>query len=313
MKFLMFRGSVPQDRPDSEIKFNSIDESDCIYEHLAYHMGDEFCEIVYWNGNGREKWYSDKCVVRWVKDIKKYKPMKKPDVIFNRGGFKEPLDYIKANPKIYSIRYGAGKRYMPEPGIPYSLSLHDDIGTLQSTLELFRNIRCELWLKPVHPWFRRMDVKKLYDVAFVGNAGQSKIKGVKFVYKTSPKTISILHLGTKPKYKCPPNITRKRVLRKEMPVLLNRCKIGIVPYSHVDGAPRAMTEMVACGLPVIAFKGVRSIVQHARVNKEDFWREVDYALKDMVYIGMPTVQNLSIESCVKKLRSIINGNAKKDC
>ena len=283
MKLLMLRGAVPKDRNPKEIMFDSIDHDDDIWTNLAYGLGDEV-EIAYWGGN-RETVYDDKCVVRWVKSFKHYEPIFEPDIIWARGGFPEYLPILRRFPNAKKIYYGSGIRYIPNDDIKYHMVLCDTVA--QKIKLAKKGYNAKLYIKPSVDIFKPIQVTKKYDIAFVANGGQAKIKNIKWVYKTVPKDLKVLHLGLPSKYKPPENVKCVRAIKSDMPKLLNMCKIGIIPYSSYDSAPRALIEMIACGLPIVVSDEV-NIWQEKYIddawtgeisNKKFFWDTVRSVLK----------------------------------
>ena len=114
--------------------------------------------------------------------------------------------------------------------------------------------------------------------------------------------------------KVPKNVTCKRVLRKDMPKYINQCKVGIVPYKEKDSAPRAMVEMIACGLSVVALDRVRTGKTLAYVTtKDQFWSTVRSVLDEKIKVYTKEEirnwydRNLSMPVAVEFLRGIING------
>ena len=103
-----------------------------------------------------------------------------------------------------------------------------------------------------------------------------------------------------------------------MPKYINQCRVGVVPYKEKDSAPRAMAEMIACGLPVVALDRVRAGETLAYITtKECFWDTVENILDKSikVYSAMEIRnwynENMSIPVAVDFLRRVING-IKKD-
>lgn len=251
MKIILLRGPVPTNRNPKEIQYGSLDKSDCIYEHMAYYLGDEACEIVYHDGGKYEASYSDKCKVRFVKNLKKYAPPFEPDVIWTRGGFPEHYKFIARFPKAFIVYYGAGKRFCPEKG-RVDLVLSDSEAQVQRIRE--KGYKAALWFKAATSQFRPMpEVEKKYDVGYVAAIPEDERKNCSFVYKHCPKDLRVLQLGFYPKkLKVPKNFKVKRIHRDKMPKALNKCKVVIAPYGKDDGNPRIISEALACGVPVIA-------------------------------------------------------------
>lgn len=255
MKVLMLRGRVPNDRDPKEIMATSLDDDLDVWTHIAMAMGDTV-EVLYWGGRRSVEYDKNKGVV-WVPSFKNYVPDFKPDIIFARGGFSEYHDILRRFPDSFKIYYGAGKRHLPIKGFSdYQMTLQDSIKQWRRAREKFPNIPHILWHKPVPPQFKPQDVEVKYDVCYIANGGQAGIKGIPWVYKTVPKDLKVLHLGLPSKYKAPKNVKCKRVLKKDMPKWISKCKVGIVPYKSVDSAPRALYEMLACGLNVLVSRNL---------------------------------------------------------
>jgi len=230
--------------------FNSLDKESDVWTHLAMAMGDEV-QVLYWGGE-RVVSYGEKKHVIWTRKISDFAPAFDPDIIFARGGFPEYHGLLRRYPNAFKIYYGAGKRHLPIKGFSdYQLTLQDSDKQLRRAKKKFPGIKHILWTKPVPPQFYPRDVKKEFDVCYIANGGQADIKRIPWVYKTAPSDLKILHLGIKSKYKPPKNVTRLRVQRGEMPEWISKCRVGVVPYKSIDSAPRALYEMLACGLPLL--------------------------------------------------------------
>jgi len=324
---IFLRGAVPRDRSPNEIKWSSLLDSSDLWEAIAFKLGDQV-DIIYWGGE-REVEYSPGKRVIWVKSLKDYKPQWKPDVIFDRGGFKEAHVVLRRH-GCFKIYYGAGKRHLPIPGfLKYDLTLQDSLRRVTRARKKFPGMKHLLWTKPTIDIFRPKPYnEKKYDICFIGNGSQASIKGVKWVYQTAPKNLNILHLGNKSKYRAPENVERRRVTKDKMPRMINQCKMGILPYDDTDSAPRALPEMLACGLPVVALNTVhinakvyfRDPYLHTSCGevsgKENFWKVVKKQLQAIdeykeKYDEYPThvrrhyVENLSLDVCVDKLRQCL--------
>lgn len=277
MKLLMLRGFVPKDRDPKEIVHDGWESEEDMWTFLADALGDERAEIVYVGGK-RYVEYSEKCSIRWVKDINHIKPSFNPDCVFCRGGFPEWDKVIKAFPGAYKIYHGAGKRYLPG-NKGYSLLLVDSPS--QDKRARKHGFNAYLWSKPAAPIFAPKNVAKEFDFCYVADGRfpfRAKIKGVEWVYKTAPKHLKILHLGWGGACRPPKNITVRRVVRGEMPNEYAKCRVGIIPYTDYDSAPRTIPEMIACGLPVVQLDCVHSnnpwgIVKSVPAN--EFWKTAE--------------------------------------
>ncbi len=276
MKLIFLRGHVPQDRDPHEIMFDSLPADTDMWMHLASALGDELCDVVYWGGK-RVQYYSEKDTVLWVPKIKNYKPSFRPDAIFERGGFDEGRYFSQIYRSTYRIYYGSGARYMPKDRrVRYNLVLVDSERQLHKARKHGWN--AHLWRKPAAPQFRPMpEVAKEYDVCYVADGRfpfRAKIKNVDWVYKRAPKDLKILHLGWSGDRKVPKNITVKRIQRGDMPFWYNKCRIGIVPYTDYDSAPRVISEMLACNLWVIASNEVNQCYHIPTAPLDKLWDEI---------------------------------------
>jgi hypothetical protein len=158
--------------------------------------------------------------------------------------------------------------------------------------------------------WRPRDVDKEYDVCYIANHPQADIKRIKWVYKTVPKDLKVLHLGIKGNIKHPKNVIRKCVPHAQMPKWISKCRVGIIPYKEIDSAPRALVEMVACGLQVVVLNTVRIWKEKypvSYVDKHRFWNLVKMDLKTPCpNIRRLYEENLSISVATQHLRDLIN-------
>jgi hypothetical protein len=244
------------------------------------------------------------------------------DFIFSRGGFDYYLSILNEHQNAYKIRYGAGRRYMPESDIKYDLVLVDTIDQKKEVLARYPDYNVHLWTKPAAKHFEYMSgIKKEYDVCYIANEQQRAFKGVDWAYDTAPRDLKILHLGYHDSLNPPENVTCKRVDRIDMPKWINKCKVGIVPYSNVDSCPRVIPEILACGLPIFAFDSVNvDFSKYVPCNKTDennIWNVVCLELqlmKDTADRNKYSHSNLaeyynnylSIEKAATHIKSLIN-------
>jgi len=290
MKLLFLRGKV-----DSRTqKVLRLSESNDMWTHLASAIGDTV-KIVYWGGS-RKVFYSDSVCEEWVDSFKYWHTEYKPDVVFARGGFPEYDRVVKRFPDAVKIYTGAGVRTHPKKG-DYDIVLVDSVNDLKKG--------CSLWQKPAAPCFKPLQVPKTFDVCYVANAQQAKIKRVKWVYETIPKDISMLHLGYLTDYKVPDNVMRVRAERGNMPELYSQCKMGIIPYSAYDSGPRALSEMLACGVgPVVVLKDARLSLSGPLLvsDKEGFWNTVRVNLSTW---SQRKAVGATVETAAKHIRGLI--------
>ena len=293
MNFLFLRGQVPQDRDPKEIVFDRIEDCDDMWTHLIFSMTreEDTTELWYWNGT-REHKFSENFTERWVQSFKTYTNDFKPDVIFCRGGFPEYHDVLNRFPDAFKIYYGAGSRYLPQPGFEdYDLILHDSPEQLKICKERYPHIESTLFIKPtIDHMFKPQDIYKEYDIVFPANGSQELIKGHQFVFSTVPEKYKVLNLGNNGSIFNPPsNVIRKKVLRSQMASELQKAKIGIACCSgDIDSCPRVIPEMIACGIPIVVLHETRFWIDKYINNqtgvlatKEDFWDKVESVLENI--------------------------------
>ncbi len=308
MKLAFYRGAIPTDRNPKEIMFKSLDADTDMWTHLASALGDEYCDIIY-TGGKREVKYSKTCRVLWIKNIDSYKPLADIDVVFCRGGFPEGDRLVRMFPKAVRVYTGCGKRYYPQGKEKYGIVLVDSHRQFEKVMA--RGMNAVLWRKPAAPCFKPISVPKEFDVCYVADGRfpfRAKIKNLKWTYRSLPADLSMLHLGWSGKYKPSKKICVKRVLRSQMPEEYSRCKVGVVPYSDYDSAPRVIPEMIACGLPVICLDSVHTLDGVLTETKENFWDKVQQVI-EVLYVlknDYPGSTN-SIFDCAKYLKGVING------
>lgn len=330
MKILMLRGEIPTDRDPQEIVFENIEEVDDVWSQLIWamtHEEDEL-ELWYWGGE-REHKFAPNFTERWVPSFHTYGNSFTPDVIFCRGGFQEYHVVLSRFPNAFSVYYGAGRRFLPQPGFnDYDIVLQDSPEQVEICKQKFPNLRVELFIKPAADnIFYPHDVEKEYDVCFPANGSQAGLKGHLFVYNTAPKDLKILNLGNKSKYKTPNNVTSYRVLRSQMAEHMSKCKVGIVTVSgDVDSCPRIIPELLACGLPIVVSDGTRfwayKYIESAyssrypyasgeTVNKDSFWNAVRFVLENLDYYKPRKYYEnyLSLEKAADYIRGMIDENS----
>ncbi len=319
MKILMLRGQIPQDRNPQEIVFDNIDEVDDMWTQLIYSMTgyEDETELWYWGGK-REKKFDYNFTERWVPSFKIYKSDFVPDVIFCRGGFNEYHCVLKRFPKAFSIYYGAGARYLPQPGFTnYSLVLQDSNEQLKECKKRFPKSHSELFIKPASDnLFCNIDQLEKYDICFPAN-GNNLFKGHKFIYSTLPKKYSVLNLGMKWRGKTPHNVKSYRVLRPQMVFNITLCKMGIVAClkGGKDSCPRVIPELLSCGLPIVVLDETKFWTEKyitkktGRIaNRKNFWKVVNEVLNNLDSFDVRRYyeENLSLEIAAKYINNLIN-------
>jgi len=318
MKLLFLRGQVVRDRPISEIIHNKLEDQDCVWIHLAYNLleKNDYGEVWYWGGNRKHK-YTENFVEKFIPSFKTYTPEFQPDVIFCRGGFPEYHHVLNRFPKSFKIYYGAGRRFLPQPGFSnYDLILQDSPQQLEISKRKFPNSKSVLFIKPASDnLFYPQEVKKDFDICFPANGTQEDIKGHSFVFQTVPKHFKVLNLGNNGKISPPSNVTRKRVLRTEMSRQIQRCKVGIVCCNgDVDSCPRVIPEMLASNIPIVVFNETRFwqekyITPETGIisNKKNFWKDVEYVINNLDKFNPRKYydNNLNLKIASKYIRDLL--------
>ena len=254
---------------------------------------------------------------------KLYKRLNSYSHVFSRGGFEWQADVLRRVSSAYTIRYGAGKRFMPEADINYNLVLVDSEEQQTKVKMIFPKSNPKLFIKPAAKHFVPIPCKKEYDVCYIAKSEQSEFKGVDWVYRTAPSDLKILHLGGVEEFGQPSNITAKRVDRIDMPKWISKCKIGIVPYfNKIDSCPRVISEMIACGLPIVVSNELVYWGEKYKLTKSDktgFWSMVKDCNGDIydsesildgtwtTFISNYYNKNLSIPVAANHIRNLIEG------
>ena len=314
--FLFLRGAW------DERTQNSLDTDDDMWLHLFEELLKLYNAhgVVWFNGKRNEIIKSNKSY-----EIVCCEPNKMSTggfkYIIARGGFDYYLSILKQSKKHFIIRYGAGKRFMPEPEIDYGLVLVDTHEQKFKVKEANPAENCHLFIKPAAKHFEPANIEKEFDVCYIANQDQARFKGIEYVYKTCPSDISILHLGYHGKFVSPTNVTCRRVDRINMAAEINKCRVGIVPYDSVDSCPRVIPEMLACGLPLIILNTVNfweeKYANNSTIsNKKNFWgivkhRVLNYGKEDFDIARNLYKNKLSLPVAGKHLKEIIDGEFKK--
>ena len=293
MNILMLRGQIPQDRNPNEIVFDKIEDVDDVWSQLVFAMvgKKDYGEVWYWDGT-REHKFTSNFTERWIPSFENYSSkFINPDVIFCRGGFVEYHTVLNRFPDAVKIYYGAGRRFLPQPGFfDYDIILQDSQEQVDVCKQKYPFKNTTLYIKPAADnIFYPHDVEKKYDICFPANGAQV-FKGHKFVYSTAPSHLKILNLGNKSKLKTPNNVTSYRVVRPEMAEHVSMCKVGIVTVqSNVDSCPRVLPELLSCGIPVVILDRARfwrnkyivSGVTGELATENNFWDVVKHVLANV--------------------------------
>jgi len=299
----------------------SIKTDDDLYIQLFSELlNNDDTGVVFFKSNKKRKIrYNDKITI--YSDYEKnadnrYAVFSSANIVMSRGGFQWQVDVLNSLPdKTIKIRYGAGRRFLPE-NEQYHLVLVDTEKQKEQVEAVYPNINTAIFLKPAARQFQPDNaVKKEYDVCYIANSQQARWKGLEWVYATAPKDLKILHLGYPPKQKGPQNITNKRINRIDMPGMINKCKVGIVPYwNGIDSCPRALIEMISCGLPVAMSNDTNIDLQSydrygtiIPLAKDEFWLGVQRMAIRYEWFFPYNIEKLDINVAAKSLKQQLWG------
>jgi len=181
------------------------------------------------------------------------------DILFVRGYMKEYQTVIDQLSNAFTVYYPSGPYYCPS-FVP-NLSFVEDprhIGTVKlktgSNVELFKKSCVSKYFSTNH-----YENKKQWDIAFVCCAPIAERKRLSLLFKTLRKLpdVSAIVIGLTDNKLIEEakglNITWKGwTPRKEMGLVLSKCKIGLVlSTAKKDGCPRVIMEYLASGLPIV--------------------------------------------------------------
>ena len=260
-KGLMLRQQVPVDA--ERITFNELEEIDdmwiWLFREIHKKLNLSHSEVWMWGGK-REVYYEDDFIERWYDQYPT--DIYYPDLIFSRGGFKEYIPVMKSNPDAYKIYYGAIYKDRLNPSTVGDETKYDMI--LADSYEQFNDLKDDgyepiKFLKPAcENIFKPFDISKKYDVVFIANAKQKKIKGHEWFFNQMKDTgWRILQIGNTDKKLV--KLAKKLKLdikftgwvpRKDIPLLACTAKVGVC-CSVGDSCPRVIPEMLAMGLPIV--------------------------------------------------------------
>ncbi len=294
MNAIFLRGSIPHEHPE-KLLYDRIENCEDVWIQLFYGLLQALGargELLY--QGGKKKFVVGKTFTeKWVASFKKYTPPFAPDLIMCRGGFPYYDHIVKKFPKAIKIYYGAGKRFYPQTNfIDYDLFLVDSLKQLRAVRKKGR--RVALFVKPAATLFKKIDVKKKYDVCYMANATQARIKRHKlFLESFAHSEFKILNLGNTDKKLI--SLAKKLQvkidwggwsLRSKLPDRIAQCRVGVCCSTNYDSCPRVIPEYLACGLPVVATKNM------------NFWHNKYITPETGVLVG-----DGGIESGVRKLLS----------
>lgn len=261
MNAIFLRGAVPPPHEHPEkLLYDRIENADDMWTQLFYYFLKEVDgrgELLY-QGEPRVFTVDEQFTEKWL-SFKQYTPAFEPDVIISRGGFPYYDDFIKRFPNAKKVYYGAGRRFWPTTEFTdYDLFLVDD--PRQRKVIQDKGKKVDMLLKPAATMFQPHEVEKEYDVCFMANAAQRRIKRHDLLIKAVANSrLKVLNLGnTHPELidmakRLNADITWGGwSLRKHLPEQISKCWVGVCASgSDIDSCPRVIPEYLACGLPVV--------------------------------------------------------------
>ena len=266
MNIVFLRGALPRKSEHPEkLLYDSIAGCEDMWTQLFYYLVQELGargELLY-QGGDREFVVDSTFVERWVPSLSKCEPIQQPNLIVCRGGFPYYDKFVKRFPRASKVYYGAGKRFYPTTGYEsYDLFLVDSRSQLKKICG--RGRPASLYFKPAALLFKPEDVKKEFDVCFMANASQAKIKQHRLLLQSfAGSGVRILNLGNTNNdlvalaKKLGVDIEWGGWLpRKDLPKEISKCRVGVCCSTSYDSCPRVIPEYLACGLPVVVVSGM---------------------------------------------------------
>lgn len=268
---ILLRQKVPKDV--ERITFTTLDDVDDMWMMLFYKTCRELKieNIESWNWGGtRYNKLTNGFAEVWYPSFERIECDVYPDLIFARGGFKEYIPVMQRFPDAIKIYYGAGKRYdpklVPDP-TDYDIILvdtEDQCKAIGSKGWVFNKPACDTIFQPVSG-------KREYDIVFIANAAQKKIKGIEWFYEwlCSNRTLRILQIGNLDVELCNFAATNRLnitftgwIPRKEIPEWACKATLGICCSTDYESCPRVIPEYLAMNLPIVVLDTVRVSYNH---------------------------------------------------
>jgi len=206
--------------------------------------------------------YDDTLEEIWSPTIEKAN-LRKPNLIFNRGGYSDYSPFLDKYPKTFKIYYGAGMRYVPSSRAGYNIVYVDSLKQVAKVKDKIPKCRVELLHKPtIASIFKPVFVPKIYDAVWMASSGNDA-KGYSWLTSKLPFDSKILRIGTPDNwFKGATHLNvdfTGKIERKEIPEWACKAKIGIVcDDGKYDSGPRILSEYLAMGIPILVRDTVRT-------------------------------------------------------
>jgi glycosyltransferase involved in cell wall biosynthesis len=266
---LFLRGAIPPKHEHPEkLLYGPIEECEDMWTqwfHTALHLIPAAQGVLMYQGAKREYKVDDVFTERWVSSFQKHPPKQAPDVIIGRGGFPYYDHIMKKFPDAIRIYYGAGRRYYPAHMFKgYDAFLCDSPRQHNKVHTKYAPGRARMFIKPAARLFQPAVVQKEYDVCFMANAAQQGYKRHKLLIDSlAGSGLRVLNVGNTDKGL----IKRAKDkglditwagwhLRKHLPALISKCRVGVCCSTSADSCPRVIPEYLACGLPIVVTDNV---------------------------------------------------------
>lgn len=254
---------------------------------LYYLKNDIFDKAIIWRLSKRKiqdivfDVNGKKFIQRWVSSFREVYKYPKPDISLFRGGFPEYDEVVRENPSFFNKKFylGAGRRLFPQYGGKYDTIL------LEDERDFNKSDNCLPFYKTANPRiFKLLNFEtKKYDLSWICNFTQIHHKGQKFFISTVAKSsflksLHIVHAGNKPEVGeelCKRfNVTNIKfvgwVERPDLNKLINKSKFGIVTSNSMDGCPRASTEVLCSGTPLLIRDQTRLLNYYKKIGVVEF-------------------------------------------
>lgn len=324
---ILLRQKVPKDV--ERITFDTYEDIDDMWMLLMYHTCKklEIDKFESWNYGGfRHNYLKSDFLERWMLDFRQCRNDNRDSVsiIFNKGGFAHHIPVMEHFNRAFKIYWGS-KRFCPTH-VPDPTNYNLVLASTEEDKEFIENegYKSELFIKPAcDSIFFPVNIPKKYDIVFIANAPQKKIKGHKWLFnKLNSSNLNILqigHLDNEVKKWAKSNKLNIEftgwIPRKKIPRYACQAKIGIVASTNYESCPRVIPEYLAMALPIIVRDTVR--VNSLYVNEHTGMFVSDYDIVESIKYMKDNIsdfspyqyyrETLNIDKASTHLSNIIKG------
>ena len=220
----------------------------------------------------------DPYVVNYGKDLIEFRSLdlnfppgcESPDLIFNRGGYRDYLPYLNKHQDVPSVYIGCGRRWNPEDEkwSPWMKGVRRDLVLVDSESQkrMLVQDHSEVFPKPaLDHLFWSEPVEKQFDLVFICHTPR-EIKGGKWLASRIPDGTSVLVVGPEDGWLRKESVSGRirvrftgKVPRRLVRHLACQARVGVVcDDGKCDSGPRVLPEYLAMGIPVIVRECVRA-------------------------------------------------------